>query len=71
MPDEIPLAWMGYAPREGDRKRPCVRVCAWCPDKAQADALAERHGYAVTHGLCPACYQKQISAQLGESNNES
>lgn len=52
----LPIAWMGYAIVNGQLG---VRVCGWCPDKAQADAEAERHGMKSTHGICPSCLEKQ------------
>ncbi len=32
-----------------------VKVCGWCPDKAQADAVAKKHGLETSHGMCPDC----------------
>jgi hypothetical protein len=62
----MPNAWLGFAPRTGDKRRACVRVCAWCPDKQAADDLAAAHGYDVTHGQCPACYQRELAKLTGE-----
>lgn len=65
---EMPSAWMGYAPRKmAGSPRACVRICAWCPDREQAEALAEAHGYDTTHGLCPACKQKEMAKLTGET----
>ena len=61
-----PSALMGYAPPLKGASRACVRVCAWCPDKAAAEAEAEKYGHDVTHGICPKCFQKQQAALLGE-----
>ena len=63
--NDVPTAWMGYATRVAHSKRPCVRVCAYCPDKKAADALAESKGYDVTHSICPSCYQIQIAQITG------
>lgn len=62
---EMPAAWMGFAPRIGDKKRACVKVCGWCPDKETADALAAERGYDVTHGQCPKCYQRITGERYG------
>jgi hypothetical protein len=40
--------------------RPIVTVCAWCPDKAERDAEASSRGARVSHGICPACREKQL-----------
>lgn len=45
----LPLAFMGPADAR------TVRVCAYCPDKAAADAQALAAGLRITHGICPAC----------------
>jgi hypothetical protein len=56
--DQLPAAWMGYA---SDSKKFCaVRVCCYCPDKAEAEKLA--HPLPVSHGICPACYAAQSKA---------
>lgn len=57
----LPVAWMGYAAPD------TIRICAWCSDKVTADRLAREQHFKVTHGMCVACYQKQLSALLGES----
>jgi hypothetical protein len=46
---------MGTAPRF---RRPTVRICAWCPDKGEAEMRAAARGYDVTHGICAACADK-------------
>ncbi len=43
-----------------------VRVCMDCPDKDTADALAAAQGLAITHTLCPRCYNVRTAALLGE-----
>jgi len=45
-----------------------ARVCAHCPDKAQADRLARDAGLPVSHGICERCYAKQLSALMGEQS---
>jgi hypothetical protein len=66
MISELPRAWLGYA---ADGKSFCVvKVCAWCPDKAQADKLAGESGLTVTHTICPACYARRISAIMPASD---
>lgn len=63
--ETLPAAWMGYAPpSEG---RTCVSICSYCPDTAQANALAKSENLAATHGICVKCYQKQMAEILGES----
>lgn len=63
-PDYLPpAAWMGYAvnPKGGFM----ARICAWCPDKAEAEAMAGR--IPITHGMCPECYQAQVRKLTGEN----
>ena len=57
----LPAAWLGYKIdlRTGDA---LVRICAWCPDRRQAEAEAKRLNCRVTHGICPACYQAQYES---------
>lgn len=40
-------------------------VCAWCPDKDAADALALSLGLAISHGICREC-----RAALGFPSND-
>lgn len=54
----LPKAWLGYKETPGCRT--LVRVCAWCPDRKEAEKLADAAGHEVTHGACPACYQEQL-----------
>jgi hypothetical protein len=42
-----------------------VRVCASCPDKEQADQQARNAGQLVSHGLCFACFEKQMTQIFG------
>lgn len=35
-----------------------VDVCAWCPDKLDADAWARAHGLTVSRGICKTCAPK-------------
>lgn len=52
-PDYLPpRAFMGYAVHN---RRLVVRVCAWCPDKREAEDWARAKGTPVTHGCCPSC----------------
>ncbi len=60
-----PNALMGYAPMQDGKT--CVRVCSYCPDAAQADALAKREGLAVTHGICDSCKARELAAIPHES----
>lgn len=46
------------------RNKTLMSVCAWCPDKAARTAAAEAAGYDVTHGVCPACYRRQMRELL-------
>jgi hypothetical protein len=56
---DLPAAWLGYrfAP---DRSDVIVRICAWCPDKDEAEREARRLDLDITHAICPACYQAQL-----------
>lgn len=55
----IERAFVGYKLAAG---KLFVRVCASCPDKASLEAWCEAKGTAMTHTLCPACYQTQLAA---------
>lgn len=57
----MPAAWLGYSPEFKDGF--CVRICAWCPDKPQADALAKAENLGISHSICPSCFQDQQEAQ--------
>ena len=59
----MPAAWLGLDPRF---KRPTVIICAWCADKAQAEALAAARGLSVTHGQCPTCHAVSIAEIRGQ-----
>lgn len=54
--ETLPAAWMGYV--AGDHQI-WVRVCSYCQDRKQAEEMAKP--LPVTHGVCPDCFQKQIS----------
>ena len=55
-------AIMGYANMR--EKGFALRVCSWCPTAKQGTAWAAP--LPVTHGICPACYQRQMGGFLGE-----
>ena len=57
----MPQAFMGYK-RDGGEI--LIRCCAYCPDKQELDAWAKKKGTKVSHGICPACYQKQLDSRL-------
>jgi len=42
-----------------------VSICAWCPDKAEADAHFENLNYDITHGICAACTAKETAPFKG------
>ncbi len=44
-------AWMGLHPQMAAT----ARVCAHCPDKAEADTWAEAQGLRISHGICDPC----------------
>lgn len=52
-----PAAIMGYASDAGGI---LVRICAWCPDKVQAERTCRAAGLRVTHGICVDCYARMI-----------
>ena len=46
-------------------------VCAWCPDKAEADHWALAHSLSVSHGLCASCrdaFVEQIKCERASRN---
>ncbi len=55
-------AWMGYAP--GHNGGFAVRVCAWCRDKADAEAVAIAGNLPMTHGICPRCLKIEQERQI-------
>lgn len=63
--EPMPKAWMGF---RADRVQGgfTVACCAWCEDKAKAEALAARYELRVTHGICPRCYASQTARQTGD-----
>lgn len=67
-PSPLPKAWLGYKPSTSGR--PLVRVCAWCPDRAEAERQAREARHDVTHGICPACYYRQLSTVMGEREDD-
>jgi hypothetical protein len=56
--DLPPAALMG--PSEKDPR--IMRVCSYCPGAKQATAWCHARGYAVTHGVCPVCYDREMAA---------
>ncbi len=44
-----------------DRETGFARICAWCPDKAEADVWAEAEGLKASHGICLPCQPKLAS----------
>lgn len=62
----FPPAWMGYADIRGGRVT--VRVCAWCPSKAECDGIAAEAGFVVTHSMCPQCSAAQLRRLMGEGS---
>lgn len=32
-----------------------AHICAWCKDKAEADAWCSAQGITPTHSICPRC----------------
>lgn len=61
--DQLPVAWLGYAPHF--EAFTCVRICAWCPDKKEADKLAKDAGLKVSHTCCEKCAGEQLRLALG------
>ena len=62
----LPAAWLGRA--DGFGSELVIRICMKCPDKAEAEAMAAAAGAGMSHGLCPACFEKtmrEISEQTG------
>jgi|HubBroStandDraft_3_1064219.scaffolds.fasta_scaffold23642_3 hypothetical protein len=45
-------AWLGI---DFTQSPPLARICAWCPDKKQADKRADSLGVGATHTICPRC----------------
>jgi hypothetical protein len=34
---------------------PLAIICGWCEGAAEKAEEARRHGYTVSHGMCPEC----------------
>ncbi len=32
-----------------------AHICAWCQDKAEAEAWCQKQNLMVTHSICPRC----------------
>jgi hypothetical protein len=61
----MPPAFLGYKLSHGSL---LIRVCASCPGRAEVEAFARAEPpVPVTHGICPACYQKAMAEVLGEA----
>jgi hypothetical protein len=58
----LPKAWLGAS--SADAK--LARICAWCPDKSAADALALIHGLMPTHTICDACAAIELADSRGQ-----
>lgn len=46
-----------------------AHICAWCPDKVDADAWASARGLKASHGICKACEPKlctDVEFEAGE-----
>lgn len=61
LPRPIERAFVGYKITPAGKLM--LRVCSWCPDKNSLETWAKGRDLAITHTLCPACYQSQL-AQL-------
>jgi len=52
-------AWLGMADAF------TARICAWCPDKAEADAWAVARGLYISHGMCEGCCAAELGSVAG------
>lgn len=41
-----------------DGENQVVTICGWCPGAREWSAAWARMGFAVSHGLCPACQER-------------
>lgn len=56
-----PKAWIGYDHLAFERYgQLMIVVCAWCPDKQEADTMAQAMGLPVSHGICMSHMQEQL-----------
>jgi len=51
---QLPAAWLGEATNFAPLR--VIRICARCPDRAAAEAIAAANGHETTHGYCEACF---------------
>lgn len=42
-------------------------ICAWCPDKVEAEARAARAGLKCSHGVCPECAVEHFDEKESEA----
>lgn len=59
---QLPAAWLGEAP--GYVGVTVIRICARCPDRAAAEAIAQANGHETTHGYCQACFDATMAEIL-------
>lgn len=62
--DSLPKAWMGYKSMPGRGHPFAIRVCSWCPDKSEAEAIACRMEFPVSHWICTECYHRQMASLM-------
>lgn len=48
---ELPKAWLGFSGG-------FAHICAWCPDRHVADAMAVAAAIKQSHGICPECGER-------------
>lgn len=39
-------------------------ICAWCEDKALAEARAKAGGLTLSHGICPECAREKMGVEI-------
>lgn len=44
-----------------------ARICAWCPDKLDAEVWAEERVLTVSHGICPTCRPRLATEVIFEA----
>lgn len=54
----LPKAYLGQAKAFLPDK--VVRICANCPDRVAAEALADAEGADTTHGMCDDCFHAEL-----------
>lgn len=63
---KLPAAYLGS--HSGFPDQTVIRICARCPDRSAAEALAQANGHECTHGYCQPCFDA-VMAEISAYQN--